>query len=240
MFRTLYDSLLTVFYPQDCRVCGKIVENSADGVACSDCWKKTRLFDGKETLCVKCSKFLYSQPSKFPTLCHLCDEDFYDSARAVGVYENALAATVLALKKQPFVSRKVRKLLISALEKSNFDEVTLVIPVPLSEKRYIERGYNQAEILAEIVARVAGLAINTQVLARKVHTFMHRAAMDKKMREKTVRNAFEVILPKLVANEKILLIDDVFTSGATASYCAKELKKNGADKVFVLTLARVP
>jgi ComF family protein len=237
MFQKLYNSLLTVFYPQDCRICGKIVENSADGVACSECWKKTRLFDGKETLCKKCSRFLHSQSSGFSTFCHLCDQDFYDFACAVGLYEKAIAATVLALKKQPFVSLKVRNLFISALERAGFD-ATLIIPVPLSKKRRIERGFNQAEILAEIAARATGLEYNSQILVRKAHTPMHRAAMDKKMREATVRNAFEVVCPKFVENEKILLIDDVFTSGATASYCARELKKKGANKVSVLTLAR--
>ena len=67
---------------------------------------------------------------------------------------------------------------------------------------------------------------------------MHRIGMDEKARELTVRKAFEVTRPKLIEGQNILLIDDVFTSGATASYCAKVLKKHGAAKVNVLTLAR--
>jgi predicted amidophosphoribosyltransferase len=62
--------------------------------------------------------------------------------------------------------------------------------------------------------------------------------MDKKARELTVRNAFEVVRPKLINGKNIVLVDDVFTSGATASYCAKVLKKNGASRVNVFTLAR--
>ena len=62
--------------------------------------------------------------------------------------------------------------------------------------------------------------------------------MDKKARDLTVRNAFEVVKPDSVTGKNILLVDDVFTSGATASYCAKVLKKNGAGKVYVFTLAR--
>ena len=67
---------------------------------------------------------------------------------------------------------------------------------------------------------------------------MHRAAMDNKARELSVKDAFEVMRPKLVEGEKILLIDDVFTSGATVSNCAKILKENGAKQVCVLTVAR--
>jgi predicted amidophosphoribosyltransferase len=62
--------------------------------------------------------------------------------------------------------------------------------------------------------------------------------MDRRARELTVENAFEVTRPNFIKGEKILLIDDVFTSGATGSYCAKALKKKGADRVYVLTLAR--
>ena len=67
---------------------------------------------------------------------------------------------------------------------------------------------------------------------------MHRIAMDKKARELTVVNAFEVTRPNLIAGQRILLVDDIFTSGATASACAKVLKKNGAVEVNVFTLAR--
>ncbi len=67
---------------------------------------------------------------------------------------------------------------------------------------------------------------------------MHRAAMDKKAREMTVRNAFQITRPKLIADQNILLVDDILTSGSTASHCAKALKKSGASKVNVLTLAR--
>ncbi len=67
---------------------------------------------------------------------------------------------------------------------------------------------------------------------------MHRIGMDKKARELTVKNAFEITRPKLIEGKNVLLVDDVFTSGATASSCAKVLKKNGAVGVQVFTLAR--
>ena len=114
----------------------------------------------------------------------------------------------------------------------------MIIPVPLSKRRFLERGFNQAEVLAELLAKETALKIDKQSLARKVHTPVHRAAMDRRARELTVENAFEVTRPKLVKGEKILLVDDVFTSGATTSTCAKALKKKGADKVYVLTIAR--
>lgn len=238
MLRKIYDSLLTLAYPQSCQVCQNSVENSADGVVCRKCWRKTRIFSGQETLCAKCSAFLQERSSKFQTFCHNCDAHFYDGARAIGLYENALAASVLYLKRKPFLAKVLKNLYISAFENSPFQDSTVIIPVPLSKKRYLERGFNQAEVLAEALSQRTKLKIDKESLARKIHTPLHRAAMDRRARELTVENAFEVTRPKLVKGATILLIDDVFTSGATTSFCAKALKKKGADKVYVLTIAR--
>ena len=238
MLQKIYDSLLSLAYPQACQICQKSVENSRDGVACRDCWQKTRIFSGGETLCAKCSAFLREGPTGFPAFCHRCDDHFYDRAAAVGLYENALAASVLNLKREPRVARTLSRLFVSAFENCRFEDALLIIPVPLSKKRLLERTFNQAEVLAEILAKERRLRTDTQSLARKIHTPMHRAAMDRKARELTVADAFEVTRPNFVKNKTVLLVDDVFTSGATASSCAKVLKKKGAVKVYVMTVAR--
>ncbi|HEY8561010.1 MAG TPA: ComF family protein [Pyrinomonadaceae bacterium] len=238
MLQKICDSLLTLAYPQICHVCSGSVEDSAGGVVCRDCWRAARIFTGDETLCGKCAAFLRPRPSNFQTFCHRCDDHFYDRARAAGLYETALAASVLYLKREPFVAAHLKDLFISAFESSSFQDTELIMPVPLSKKRLLERGFNQAEILAEILAERFGAEIDRQSLARKVHTPVHRAGMDRRARELTVENAFEVTRPNFVKSKKILLVDDVLTSGATVSHCAKALKKKGADKVYVLTLAR--
>ncbi len=238
MLNRIYDSLLTVVYPQACAICTKSVENSADGVVCEACWKKTRLFTGNEILCVKCGAYLKEGKTDFETFCRRCDEHLYDSAQAIGIYEHGLAASILHLKTEPFVSAKLRDLFTKAFENSAFYDAEVIVPVPLSKKRFLERGFNQAAVLARILSKNAGISLDEQSLIRNVHTPVHRAAMDRKAREMTVKNAFDVKRPKFFENKKILLVDDVFTTGATVSNCAKILKKKGADKVFVLTVAR--
>lgn len=238
MFHKIFDSLLTLAYPQACQVCENSVENFADGVACRECWEKTQIFSGAETLCGKCGRFLQAKPTNFETFCHQCDEHFYDSALAAGIYENALSASILHLKREPFVAKHLQNLFISRFQNSDFQDVSLIIPVPLSKKRRLERSFNQAEVLAKILAKQTRIKLDEQSLIRKIHTPMHRAAMDNKARELSVKNAFEVMRPKLIEGEKILLVDDVFTSGATVSNCAKILKENGAKQVCVLTVAR--
>lgn len=239
MLDTLSQSVLSIIYPQDCTACGGLVESHSDGVACSDCWTETRIFNGSETLCTKCGAFLFHSGSSASTaLCRKCDDLHFDRALAVGIYEHALSASIIRLKRSPYIAKRVRRLLDEALMRVPTDESTLIIPIPLSRKRRQERGFNQAEVVARSLARVSGLRIDGNSLVRKVHTPMHRAGMDKKARAMTVKNAFEVVRPKLIKGRSILLIDDVFTSGETASMCAKVLKKNGAATVNVLTIAR--
>ncbi len=239
MLSKIYDSILTLAYPQACQTCEQSVENLSDGVACKSCWKRTRIFSGAETLCGKCGRFLHSEPTNFQTFCHQCDEHFYDAASAVGIYEYALSASVLNLKREPFVAKKLRRLVTLRFQNSAFQDVTKIIPVPLSKKRFLERGFNQAAVLAEILAAQTCIPLDGQTLVRQIHTPMHRATMDTKARETSVENAFEVKRQNFIKGENILLMDDVFTSGATVSNCAKVLKEKGAGQVYVLTVARV-
>ena len=75
-------------------------------------------------------------------------------------------------------------------------------------------------------------------MARHIHTPMHRVGMDERARRESIEKAFAVKQPRLIKDEIVLLVDDVFTTGATASLCAQVLKENGAKQVLVLTLAR--
>ena len=238
MFRKILDSMLTVTFPQSCLNCGNSVENLADGTACENCWKKTQIFSGTETLCAKCGAFHNDKSSNCQTFCHRCDGHFYDAASAVGIYGNGLRSSVLHLKREPFVAARLKKLFVSRFENSAFGDADLIVPVPLSRKRNLERGFNQAAVLSKILARRTGLTLDEKSLVRQIDTPMHRVGMDGKARAKSVENAFAVKRPKFIEGKTILLIDDVFTSGATVSKCAETLKKHGASAVYVLTLAK--
>ena len=238
MLQLLPDPILSIIYPQACDVCDKEVERHQDGVACTDCWNATRIFNDNETLCNKCGAFLFETTSPKPTYCGRCDEHSYDRAIAVGIYEKALAASVLRLKRAPFMPDVLKTLIVERARHSDLPASSVVIPVPLSTRRRQERGFNQAGAIAHLVARRLRLPFDDQTLVRGIHTPVHRAGMDKKARAMTVKNAFNVVRPRLVDGQDALLIDDVMTSGETVSMCAKELKKSGATTVTILTIAR--
>ena len=242
-FNTLCDAALALAYPQGCAACGvRHVESRADAPACAECWRATRVFNGDETLCWKCGALAAGdlpEEKRDEVRCRRCEEESFTAARACGLYEGALRAAVLALKREPFVASRLAGLLASARRRGPLERATLVVPVPLHAERERERGFNQACVLARALSKRAGLRLDEWSLARVAHTERHRAGMDARGRRETVEGAFEVVRPRLVRGERVLLVDDVFTTGATASACAAALKGAGAREVYVLTAARV-
>jgi ComF family protein len=237
----LYDTALALVYPTACAVCAASVESRHDGVACASCWRATRLFAEDDTLCWKCGVLTaasITEDKRKGVRCGECDDDAFTAARACGFYEGALRASVLELKRQPHIALRLASLMFAAQQRAPINSANLIIPVPLHSEREHERGFNQAAILARELARLSCLALDEHSVVRRIHTDRHRAGMDARARRDSVANAFAIRHPKLVAGKRVLLVDDVFTTGATVSACAAALREVGAQEVFVLTLAR--
>ena len=236
-----YDSVLALIYPQGCAACGGSVDSRHDGVACSACWDATRIFAEDDTLCWKCGALsvgTVAEEKRQTVRCGRCDADSFTGARACGLYEGALRASILALKREPNVARRLLETLKQTQRRAPLAEADVIMPVPLHASRERERGFNQAVILARELARTTKLPIDEYSLVRRVHTERHRSGMDARARRDSVAGAFEVRDPKPIAGRRVLLIDDVFTTGATVSECAEVLKSAGVADVYVLTIAR--
>ena len=238
--RLFYDALLTLSYPQNCAICCRSVEERSFGVACEACWDATRILSGAETICWKCG--LLSEevsPDRVDEVrCRHCEAQSFTAARAIGPYEGALRASVLELKRQPHVSQHLETLLVVAARREPLNVCARIIPVPLHPGRLRSRGFNQASILAQALSKALRLPLDEVSLVRVSSTEKYRAGLDAKGRHDTVAGAFEVRHPRLIANEDLLLVDDVFTTGATVSACAGALLTSGARNVFVLTISR--
>lgn len=237
----LYDAALSIVYPQACAICGLSVEGREDGVACASCWQKTRTFGEGDLICWKCgarARGSVPEEQRREVRCRRCDADAYTAARACGAYEGALRASVLALKREPHVATRLARLLFETQSRAPLESATRVVPVPLHPARMRERGFNQAAVLGRALSQLTGLPLDEWSLVRRIHTERHRAGMDARGRRESVEAAFQVERPRLIEGERILLVDDVFTTGATVSSCASALKEAGARDVFVLTVAR--
>ena len=228
--RAISDAVLTLAYPQSCAICARSVEQRRFGVACESCWRGTRIFTDDDEICWKCG-------APGPA-CGRCKPLAFTAARAVGTYQGALRESALMLKRQPYVPRHVEELLVAAAARERLHESTTVMPVPLHPKRLRARGFNQASILAQVLSKNLRLPLDEVSLSRVTWSEKYRAGLDEKGRRDTVVSAFKVTHPRFVAGGDILLVDDVFTTGATVSACAEVLFTAGAQSVFVLTLAR--
>lgn len=238
MLSSLIDPILSFVYPTYCLSCGHRVESYSNTPACRTCWHDTHIFSESDLLCSRCGVHYGPRETANDVFCRKCDDHHYDRAFAVGLYEKALAASVVHLKETPKVFSNLRREIGNALTRSLTSGIDLIIPVPLSRRRRHEREFNQAELIAEVCSEFLRMPADTMSLQRIRDTPMQRSGMDAKARAASVEGAFSVTRPKLIESKNILLVDDVLTSGATASNCAEELQKNGASSVTVFTLAR--
>ena len=115
----------------------------------------------------------------------------------------------------------------------NFD---YLVPIPIHEKRRKERGFNQTEVLVKELSKLSGIPYDNEILLRHKQT-KPQNSLTPKERKDNIKGAFFVNKADLIENKKILIVDDIFTTGSTVEEAAKELYKNGAVNVCVFTLS---
>ncbi len=119
----------------------------------------------------------------------------------------------------------------------HFDFYDIIIPVPISKKRLKLRGYNQSLLISKEISHTLNIELKKDLLKKEKNN-ISQTKLNKNERENNVKNVYKLNAPKEVVNKKILLIDDIFTTGATANECSKILNLAGAKKIDVLTIAK--
>ncbi|MCH8858104.1 MAG: ComF family protein [Proteobacteria bacterium] len=231
--------MLDLLYPPLCVACNTQVNEPHS--LCADCWGKISFLGG--ACCAACG-LPFEIDAGDETLCGACharSRDF-DRARALLHYDEGSKRLVLAFKYSdrldhgPAFVRWMERTGRSLLAESD-----LVVPVPLHRWRLWRRRYNQAAVLAKGLARLSGKPFAPLLLERTRPTPSQGAMPSAKARRRNVLGAFRVPPAKrgLLKERNVLLVDDVFTTGATLDACARALKRAGAARVDALTLARV-
>lgn len=222
--------LLNILFPSSCPLCHNPSKDRRTAPICGDCWKNALQYRGP--ICLKCGIPL---PSAESVTCHNCIkvEPSFDFARSFGVHAGVLKTAVNLLKFGGI--RRYGSLLSGKIMEMDLPAVDLLLPVPLHHKRLRQREFNQSALIGNHVARRLGVPLSVHALIRNRHT-IPQIGLNAKERRKNIRNAFTVIDADMVREKRVLLIDDVFTTGATVRECAKVLKKAGAQHVFVITL----
>lgn len=238
VLRRAGNRMLDAVLPPRCLACGTIVE--AAHALCASCWPRVRFLT--EPLCVSCG-----MPFEFEvadgSVCAACAGTGrpWAQARAAIAYDDGSRALILAFKNgdrtdaartfAPWMAVAGRRLLADA---------DLLVPVPVHWTRLFARKYNQAALLAQAVGRLAGRAVAVDLLQRAKRT-RKLGTSGPRERAETVRAAFRIAERRRreLVGRRVLLIDDVFTTGSTVAACARTLVRAGAAAVDVLTLARV-
>lgn len=258
ILKSAIDALASVLFPAPCRICGQALTSASRIPVCAACLDKfERIVD---PLCACCGRPMGSSAEGEPSaarsvdaplfdapmlgaLCRLCRADFYsfDRARSFAIYDRALSETVLLLKYEQVTSladwfgARLAEMAVRAGAEWRADAV---VPVPLHRDRHRERGYNQAELIARAVAKKLQLHLDASLLFR-IKPRPPQLVLSRTEHWKSVRGAYATRAGKKIDNLRVLLVDDVLTTGATLDACSRALKKAGVAAVFGVTVGRV-
>ena len=227
------------FFPPKCLLCGGSLGETPDDHPCPLCLAEIKFFFHPRCPC--CGLAFGETPGE-DHLCSGCltEERYFSKARALGPYEGLIVEAISRFKY--LGSSRLAKVLGTLLAEYQdpdfpFSEFALILSVPLHPQRLRQRGFNQSLLLARRISRRHSIPLDFTALHRIRHT-QPQTQLSGYERQKNIRGAFEVRRPEVIAEKHILLIDDVFTTGATVQECSRVLLKAGAKQVDVLTLAR--
>jgi ComF family protein len=239
----LASGLTSVLFPAPCRLCGEILSEASRIPICRSCLDQITSWNAP--LCPRCGRPFASATAVTGIarpLCHGCRRGLYDFdfARSYGAYGQVMAGAVVMLKYERVtpLAELFGDWLVPIIHASEPEiRANVIVPVPLHRKRQRERGYNQAELIARALARKLHLPYRSHLLVR-TKPRPEKRRLTVRERWQSVRNAFDLREGVRVDKLRILLVDDVLTTGATLDACSRALRDAGAAYVAAVTVAR--
>lgn len=238
-FRDWLDTGLGFFYPEICHICESERATAKDGFVGAKCWTQVRFI--RAPFCERCGLPFEGDLTK-PFECTNCGEMelHFSSARSAVVAKTVVLETIHRFKYQRalwFENFLADLLIREAAPVLRTQKWDFIVPVPLHPLKEREREFNQAENLAKHLSDAVKIPVNKKLLRRVTHT-QTQTRLTKQERAANMNGAFAVHKNTRLNGERVVLLDDVFTTGATTSACAKALRKAGAGEVCVWTVAR--
>ena len=230
--------IINLVLPKRCLICrSPLIKNIGDKI-CLDCWKKAEFSKGP--ICPICGKAFLSDISLSSSpdfICGLCRKSrpHFDKHIYVGNYDGILLEAIKLFKYKKKVSLGFTLSYLLCKKIKDVPAVDIIIPMPLHVKRLRSREFNQTLLLSNLIALHLNKPLLKDVMIRIKDT-IPQVKLDRTEREKNIRNVFLITNRCAIEGRRVLLIDDVFTTGSTVNECAGTLKRSGAYKVYVITL----
>lgn len=232
MIRKAGKLFLDMLYPRRCPVCHDIAVPGGSRI-CNVCREKLKPITGPR--CFRCSKPLKREEQEY---CKDCRKTrLFDQGIGIFPYGSVLQESLFKLKygkRQEYGSFYGQIAAVYSREIIRNWGVEIIIPIPLHRKRMEKRGYNQAELIAEALGKTLCIPVDSRLMKRKVNTRPQKE-LDYRERKQNMKNAF--FLKGENRYRRILLVDDIYTTGSTIEAAGELLKRNGAENVFFLTIA---
>ena len=210
------NSALDYFFPPICGMCGEINEN----YICNNCYENIK----------KIKKCVINEYNNRNFSKHLY----------IFIYEGIIRNKIIEYKFEDkgYLYKMFAKIILSDKKTCNFiKKYDVIIPVPISKKRKKKRGYNQSELVANELAQKLNQDIWTDIIIKKKDN-KPQSELNKLERIKNVEDIYEINKPIEVKNKKVLLLDDIYTTGSTVNEIARKLKQNQTQEIGVITLAK--
>lgn len=222
--------IFNTLYPSVCPVCANKSDLFSVSPICSNCWSEIKSYKGPS--CNLCALPFVSEKASICGNC-LKNNPLFTKAIAFGLYDGILKEAISQFKF--YGIRRLSKPLARLLLTLEIPEADAVIPVPMTKKELIQRGFNQSALLAKTIARQKSIPLLLDILL-KIKETPPQVGLSVSERQRNLTGAFSA---KRNLNDKtIILVDDVMTTGATVTECTKALLKAGAKQVIALVLAR--
>lgn len=236
-----YFSKLTelIFFPSCCRLCSSLLDRPNEKIVCRACFESLR--PRRTSFCLSCGRFF--EGSGEPHLCLKClqEKPPFSIHRSSGKYSGKLKDIILLYKYKNFriLGKGLAQFVLFVLgnEESLWWDVDFVVAVPLHPKRKRHRGFNQAEIIAKELAGLKKIEFLDRILV-KTKNVPPQTLIEAENRDKNVKDAFKIERKEKINGKVVLLVDDVFTTGATLRECSSVLNQAGTKEVRAITVAQ--
>ena len=215
----IQEKISNLLYPPVCGICGKIAQKG---------------------ICIKCNVELKKQAEENILQKEEIEEKNFEELMYIFKYEGQVRKLILDYKfneKSYMYKTFVNFLLNDKKIFENIKKYDKIIPVPISKKRYKERGYNQSLLIANEISKQTNLELVNNCLI-KTKNIIEQSKLNKEDRQQNIQGVYSIQNEEIITNKKVLLIDDIYTTGSTVNECSKILQQARPEKIGVLVLAK--